>query len=179
MGGRVALRHQRVQLPARTLRIHWVSPRLRLSVYVLPLSTAVTRNVLSLLRAAVCVSVLTVPTVGFAQAEIPPTYTDSQATRGGQWFAARCQSCHPSRDMASPDFKVRWGGLRALDLYTIISTTMPQNEPGTLSRRAYADIVAYLMQINGLQAGSTPLASDSTALAATRLSFASNPSSTR
>jgi mono/diheme cytochrome c family protein len=119
------------------------------------------------------------PTAATAQAGIPPTYTDSQAVRGGQWFAARCQSCHPSRDMSSPDFKVRWGGLTALDLYGIISTTMPQNEPGTLSRRAYADIVAYLMQINGLQAGSTPLAADSTALSAARLSFVSTTSSTR
>jgi mono/diheme cytochrome c family protein len=114
-----------------------------------------------------------------AQSGLPPTYTDSQAVRGGQWFAARCQACHPSRDMASPDFKVRWGGLTALDLYAIISTTMPQNEPGTLSRRAYTDIVAYLMQLNGLQAGTTPLTADSTALAAARLSFQSNPSSTR
>ena len=119
------------------------------------------------------------PTTATAQSDIPPTYTDSQAVRGGQWFAARCQSCHPSRDMSSPDFKVRWGGLTALDLYSIISTTMPQNEPGTLSRRAYADVVAYLMQINGLQAGSTPLAADSTALSAARLSFASTTSSTR
>lgn len=119
------------------------------------------------------------PTTVSAQSEAPPTYTDSQAVRGGQWFAARCQSCHPSRDMSSPDFKVRWGGLTALDLYRIISTTMPQNEPGTLSRRAYADIVAYLMQLNGIQAGSIPLAADSTALAAARLSFVSTPSSTR
>lgn len=124
------------------------------------------------------IAVLVAPQSISAQSA-PAIFTDSQATRGGQWYAARCQSCHPSRDMSSPDFKVRWGGLSALDLYTIISTTMPQNEPGTLSRRAYTDIVAYLMQLNGLQAGSTPLTADSTALAAARLRFASTTSSTR
>jgi S-disulfanyl-L-cysteine oxidoreductase SoxD len=103
--------------------------------------------------------------------ERPQTYTDSQAVRGQQWFAAMCQQCHPTQDMGSPDFKVRWGGLTALDLYTIISTTMPQEEPGSLSRRAYADIVAYLMQLNGLPPGPTPLTPDSTALTAARLSF--------
>lgn len=100
-----------------------------------------------------------------------PTYTDSQAVRGQRWFEYSCVSCHPTRDMASPDFKVRWGGLRALDLYTIIATTMPQNEPGTLSARAYADVVAYLMKINGIPAGNVALTTDSTSLTAARLHF--------
>lgn len=104
-----------------------------------------------------------------------PTYTEAQASRGGQWYAATCESCHPTRDMSSPDFKARWGGMRALDLYAIISTQMPQNEPGTLTRRTYADIVAYLMQLNGVPAGTSVLTADSTVLAATRLSFGPAP----
>lgn len=104
-----------------------------------------------------------------------PTYTEAQASRGGQWYAAACESCHPSRDMSSPDFKARWSGMRALDLFSIISSTMPQNEPGTLTRRTYADIVAYLMQLNGVPAGTSVLTADSTVLAATRLSFGPAP----
>ena len=99
------------------------------------------------------------------------SYTESQAVRGGQWYASACESCHPTRDMSSPDFKVRWNGLTALDLFGIISTQMPQNEPGSLSRRTYVDIVAYLMQLNGVQAGSSPLTADSTVLSAARLTF--------
>ena len=102
-------------------------------------------------------------------------HDDAQASRGGQWYAAACESCHPTRDMSSTDFKARWGGMRALDLYAIISTQMPQNEPGSLTRRTYADIVAYLMQLNGIPAGTSLLTADSTVLAATRLSFGTAP----
>jgi mono/diheme cytochrome c family protein len=109
----------------------------------------------------------------------PPTYTDSQAVRGQQWFEASCQACHPTRDMSSADFKVRWGGLMARDLYEIISNTMPQLEPGSLSRRTYVDIVAYLMQLNGIPAGSAPLTTDSTRLATTRLHFGAPTSAPR
>lgn len=117
------------------------------------------------------VAVLLLSPLGVARAQSFPTYTDSQALRGERWFEYSCVTCHPTRDMASPDFKVRWGGLRALDLYSIISTTMPQNEPGTLSARAYADVVAYLMKINGIPAGNVALTTDSTSLTAARLHF--------
>jgi len=73
--------------------------------------------------------------------------------------------------MSSPDFRLRWAGRSAFDLYNRISTTMPQTEPGSLSRRAYADVVSYLMQINGLPSGTVPLVTDSTALASTLLAF--------
>ncbi len=114
-----------------------------------------------------------------AQGNVPPTYTDSQALRGRDWFESACLSCHPSAAMSSPDFKIRWGGLLARDLYEIISTTMPQLEPGSLSRRTYVDIIAYLMQLNGIPAGTTPLTADSASLVATRLHFGAPTSSPR
>lgn len=87
--------------------------------------------------------------------------------------------CHATKDMASPDFKVRWGGRTALDLYLRISSTMPQDSPGSLSTRAYTDIVAYLMQINGIVAGVQPLTADTTVLAAARLGFSPTSSAPR
>ena len=106
-----------------------------------------------------------------AQSAPPAFFTDSQSVRGQQWFEAACLSCHPTRDISSTDFRLRWNGRTALDLYDRISTTMPQPEPGSLSRRAYADIVTYLMRINGLPAGSTVLTTDSTSLALARFTF--------
>lgn len=114
-----------------------------------------------------------------AQAGAPPTYTDSQAVRGREWFESVCLSCHPSADVSSADFKIRWGGLLARDLYDIISNTMPQLEPGSLSRRTYVDIIAYLMQLNGIPSGTTPLTADTTSLLATRLHFGAPTSSPR
>jgi len=99
------------------------------------------------------------------------TYSDSQAVRGQQWFESACQHCHEVKDISSPDFKVRWAGRTAFDLFEIISTTMPQADPGTLSRRTYVDIVAYLMQLNGVPAGRTALLAEQQALSSARLTF--------
>lgn len=116
-------------------------------------------------------AVFAVPAVAEAQDEMRPTYSDSQAVRGRLWFQSACQSCHELTDMASADFKVKWGGRTAFDLFEIIATTMPQAEPGTLSARSYVDIVAYLMQLNGMPAGTTALSVQQAALASTRLTF--------
>jgi mono/diheme cytochrome c family protein len=112
-----------------------------------------------------------------AGAQLAPTvtYSDSQAVRGQQWFESVCQHCHEVRDISSPDFKVRWAGRTAFDLFEIISTTMPQADPGTLSRRTYVDIVAYLMQLNGVPAGRSALLAEPQALSSTRLTFPSHP----
>lgn len=106
----------------------------------------------------------------------PPTYTDSQATRGQLWYESQCASCHPSRDMSSADFQLKWQGRTAWDLFDRISNTMPQVAPGSLSRRTYTDIVAYLLRINGVRAGSSTLAADTTQLRALPLSFGGTPS---
>lgn len=107
------------------------------------------------------------------------SFTDSQALRGRRWFEGTCLHCHAAKEMASPDFKVRWGGRTALDLFLRISSTMPEDSPGSLSTRSYTDIVAYLMQINGIVAGVQPLTADSTVLAAARLGFDSTSSAPR
>lgn len=102
-------------------------------------------------------------------------YSDSQAARGRQWYESQCQRCHPADDMRSEDFKVKWNGQRALDLFAIISSTMPEEEPGTLTRNTYVDIVAYLMKLNGIAATAAPLADTEAALAAVTMTFPSSP----
>lgn len=99
------------------------------------------------------------------------TFTDSQTVRGLQWFESVCLHCHATEDMTSPDFKVRWTGRSALELFLRIRSTMPEDDPGSLSDRTYADVVAYLMKLNGLIAGVQPLTADTTVLAAARLGF--------
>lgn len=106
-----------------------------------------------------------------ANGGVPGVYSDSQASRGQLWYESQCMACHPSRDMASPDFQVKWKGLTALDLFGRISNTMPLTSPGSLSRRTYVDIVAYLLKINGMPAGTTALAADSTAMRQATLAF--------
>ncbi|MBX3132295.1 MAG: cytochrome c [Gemmatimonadaceae bacterium] len=122
--------------------------------------------------------------IGGAQPEraarlLPAIQTDSQVARGREWYVSQCQSCHPSEDMSSADFKTRWSGQRAYDLFDIISSTMPEEEPGTLTRRTYVDIVAYLMRLNGMPATPAPLADDDASLKAATLAFSTPSNPTR
>ena len=59
--------------------------------------------------------------------------------------------------LAGEYFKTKWfhRGVRAL--YDRARTTMPPSRPGLLPAGTYADIVAYILQVNGFKAGNTPL----------------------
>lgn len=113
-----------------------------------------------------------------AQDATPPdsaTLAARQVERGEQWFRAACLECHAIGVVASPDFRLKWGGRSAHDLFGFISRTMPDGNPGSLSRGTYLSIVAYLMKLNGMPAAPAPLVADTTALAAVRLAFPTSP----
>jgi len=92
------------------------------------------------------------------------TYTDEQATRGGAVFSSVCLECHARKDMTNEDFRVAWGGRPVFDLFERIRTTMPESGPGSLRRSEYLDVTAYLVQLNGIAASTTPLPDDDAAL---------------
>ncbi len=89
-------------------------------------------------------------------------YRAEQAERGKSAFAAVCVECHTRSDMSSDDFRLKWNGRTALDLYDRIRTSMPDNNPGSRSVEEYTDLVAYMMQLNGVIADSVALTPDST-----------------
>jgi S-disulfanyl-L-cysteine oxidoreductase SoxD len=90
---------------------------------------------------------------------------------GEQWFRSACFSCHATGGLSNPDFRLKWGGKTAFDLFERIRSTMPETRPGSLTQGTYASIVAYLLKVNGIALGARRVSSDSTALAAIRLSF--------
>jgi hypothetical protein len=51
----------------------------------------------------------------------------------------------------------RWREDTLEPLFTFIKTTMPGNTPGSLDDRAYADIIAFILEANGLPAGTREL----------------------
>jgi mono/diheme cytochrome c family protein len=91
-------------------------------------------------------------------------YTRAQADRGKKIFAQRCAGCHPLETFTEPLFLATWKGQTAHALFTSIRTTMPQESPGGLRRQEYADVLAYLLQLNKLPAGSEELAATDDAL---------------
>jgi mono/diheme cytochrome c family protein len=120
---------------------------------------------------------LLAPAVLVAQATAAPpaSYTDEQAQRGAKTFARACGECHATAEMANADFRLKWHGRPAFDLFSLIATTMPEENPGTLTREEYAEIVAYLMKLNGAPTGALPLPADSAALSRAALVIGPTP----
>ena len=107
-----------------------------------------------------------------AQSLSPPSYTAGQAALGKPAYDQACASCHgvnlDDGEFAPPlkggDFRLRWGGKSVDALFDQLTRTMPPGSPGSLGDAAYTQVLAYLIQENGVIATDRPLPSDSAAL---------------
>jgi mono/diheme cytochrome c family protein len=96
-------------------------------------------------------------------------YSTAQAARGEQTYMNICVSCHPPATYTGTTFKNGWGGRPLSDLFTAVTEKMPKNDPGSLTPDEYADVLAFLLKINGIPAGKDPLAPDADALKQIRI----------
>jgi mono/diheme cytochrome c family protein len=83
-------------------------------------------------------------------------YTGEQAERGKDSYKAACAGCHALDYYQGPAMKP-WHGAPLFDLYDVVATTMPQNNPGSLKRREYLDLLAYILSLNDMPAGGEEL----------------------
>ena len=67
-----------------------------------------------------------------------------------------CAECH-ALTWYSGDVVRVWAGQPLANLYELISTTMPESNPGSLSRKQYVDMLAYVFELNGLPPGAEEL----------------------
>jgi S-disulfanyl-L-cysteine oxidoreductase SoxD len=103
-------------------------------------------------------------------------FTDLQADRGEREYGRTCAHCHGlalegdgAREiptLLSDPFMRHWRGRTVQALFDTLMRSMPADDRGSLTPRATADMIAYLLRINGVAAGQTPLPSDREALAA-------------
>ena len=92
-------------------------------------------------------------------------YTEEQAKRGADVYAEKCAMCHgdslggveSAPALTGPAFYATWEGETLNSLFERIRMSMPQDNPGSLSRTQNADIVAHMLHVGGYPAGSTPL----------------------
>ena len=99
-------------------------------------------------------------------------FTADQAAQGKALFETKCAICHGAElngaEMAPPlaggVFLGNWTGQSTGDLFTRIHTTMPANDPGSLSNAETSLALAYILSFNQFPAGTTALPSDETAL---------------
>ena len=68
-----------------------------------------------------------------------------------------CQGCHQPEEFGDGAYLEGWSGLPIHDLIEHIRTTMPQDNPGSLKRKDYVDVAAYLLKINGLPEGASEM----------------------
>ena len=84
-------------------------------------------------------------------------YTSDQAYKGQQVYREQCTACHAPTSYTGSPFRRIWGGRSVFDFFDLIRTTMPNDNPGKLSRGDYAAIMAYLLKLNGLPSGERQL----------------------
>jgi len=92
-------------------------------------------------------------------------YTADQAQRGEAAYAQRCSVCHGGQlngtgeapGLVGGEFISHYNELSVGELFDRIRTTMPMDNPNSLSREEYADILAFLLKFNEFPAGETPL----------------------
>jgi mono/diheme cytochrome c family protein len=87
-------------------------------------------------------------------------YTTEQADRGKQIFASLCTGCHTVASQSGDSFSKKWKGAVMADLNRVLVEEMPKDDPGSLTATDRTDLMAYLLKINGLNAGTTPLGAD-------------------
>jgi mono/diheme cytochrome c family protein len=92
-------------------------------------------------------------------------YSEEQAKRGEQLYAEHCARCHgdglggveSAPALTGPAFYATWEGESLNALFERIRMSMPQDNPGSLSRAQNADIVSHMLRAGGYPAGKAAL----------------------
>jgi mono/diheme cytochrome c family protein len=122
------------------------------------------RHLLCCLASCV-VAVVTSPALhGQARTARDGVYTGAQATRGQAIFKDTCAPCHGEMlegllgpPLAGDEFLKAWGNQPLAELVNKIQKTMPQSDPGTLTRPQAIDLVAHILQVGKFPAGQAAL----------------------
>jgi mono/diheme cytochrome c family protein len=92
-------------------------------------------------------------------------YSLAQAARGYGEYRKHCIACHgtnlegrnPNPALSGEEFANEWGGRSVSELFDFVSAEMPAGDPGNLVDTVYADLVALILNRNGVPAGSKDL----------------------
>lgn len=96
-------------------------------------------------------------------------YSTAQAERGRETYTVFCAGCHAedlegtnSGDSGAPPLKHDrfMEGSTVGALVSKVQRSMPLDAPGSLSREAVADVVAFILRENGFPPGAADLPSD-------------------
>jgi len=113
-------------------------------------------------------------------------YTPDQAKRGETLYKQECAACHGDAlegnaqteralrlervlpPLSGDVFVGNWNGRPLSDLFDKMRRTMPRDDPGKITLKQNADILAYMLKFNEFPAGKTELPPDPSLLTDTR-----------
>jgi cytochrome c len=145
---------------------------------------------MKVIAAAVSVLLVALPTAIAQQAAPAPggaagaqrsvwdrVFSVTQATRGMTIYSANCQKCHgrtgngagepdqpESPAIARDAFLREWEGKTVAELFELVRTTMPQDNPKSRTDQEYIDAIAHMFRLSNMPAGASDLPPDPAAL---------------
>lgn len=93
---------------------------------------------------------------GAKKSTLDGVYTEQQARRGAQIYENICAECHDLDEFMEPLMQ-SWMGAPISMLFFEITDLMPADSPGSLEPAEYADVLAYILELNGLPPGPAEL----------------------
>jgi mono/diheme cytochrome c family protein len=91
-------------------------------------------------------------------------YTSAQAASGAKSYKNVCAGCHGANlqggmgpALVGRQFWTTYGGKKLSTLWSTVHTEMPMAAPGSVSPQTSVNIMAFLLQKNGVSSGTTPL----------------------
>jgi mono/diheme cytochrome c family protein len=91
-------------------------------------------------------------------------YTTVQAANGAKAYQKNCASCHGAKlqgamgpALVGRQFWLKYARKKVSTLLSAVHTQMPMMAPGSVSAKNSTNIMAFLLQKNGVPAGTTPL----------------------
>jgi mono/diheme cytochrome c family protein len=91
-------------------------------------------------------------------------YTTAQAASGAKCYQKNCASCHGAKlqgamapALVGRQFWLKYADQKLSTLWSAVHTQMPMSAPGSVSAKNSTNIVAFLLQKNGVPSGTTPL----------------------
>jgi mono/diheme cytochrome c family protein len=91
-------------------------------------------------------------------------YTATQAANGAKAYQNACSSCHGAKlqsgmapALVGKQFWLAYGGKKVSTLWSEVHTKMPMSAPGSVSAKNSINIMAFLLQKNGIPAGTAAL----------------------
>ena len=119
----------------------------------------------------------TTPAPTVTDSGVAPEFTSAQSTAGAVVYASTCSRCHALSQWSGGTFAAGWQNRRVSDFHDLVSATMPQDNPGSLSAEQYLNVTAYILEQACFATGPVAMRADTATLRHARINIKPKPAS--